>query len=73
MSHTAAGRNPFRTTLKPWLKPLSAGTYKKIIVAGFLRWCEMDFVHPQGGGESTTNQWDGKGALASHLVLAFVY
>ena len=23
------------------------GIYKGIIIPGFLRWCEMDFVHPQ--------------------------
>ena len=26
--------------MKPWLKPL-------VIIPGILRWCEMDFVHPQ--------------------------
>ena len=34
------------TTLKPW-QPLFVGILRGIIVPGFLRWCEMDFVHPQ--------------------------
>ena len=41
------GRNPFRTTLTPRLKQLLAGIYRGIIIPGFFRWCEMDFVHPQ--------------------------
>ena len=28
-------------------KPLPVGIYRRIIVPGFLRWREMDFVHPQ--------------------------
>ena len=27
--------------------PLFVGIYKGIIIPGFLRWCETDFVHPQ--------------------------
>ena len=42
-------RNPLRTTLKPWLKPLFVGMYRGIIILGFLGWREMDFVHPQYG------------------------
>ena len=33
--------------MKPRLTPL-IGIYRGIII-GFLRWCEMDFVHPQYG------------------------
>ena len=33
---TVDGRNPFRTTLKPWLKPLFVGFCKGIIIQGFL-------------------------------------
>ena len=37
-----------RTILKPWLKPLLVGIHRgNRIISGFLRWCEMDFVHPQ--------------------------
>ena len=39
--------NSVRTTLKPWLKSLFAGICRGIIIPGFLRWCEMGFVHPQ--------------------------
>ena len=31
-------------------KPLFMGIYRGFIIPGFLRWCEMDFVHPQYGG-----------------------
>ena len=31
------GRNPFRTTWKPWLKPLFVGIYRRIIIPGFLK------------------------------------
>ena len=42
--------NPFRTTWKPWVETIVfveilQGNRKSI--PGFLRWCEMDFVHPQ--------------------------
>ena len=30
--HTVDGRNPFRTTLKPWLKPLFVGIYRGILI-----------------------------------------
>ena len=46
---TVDGRNPFRTALKLWLKPLFVGIYRGIIIPGFLRWCKLDFVHPQFG------------------------
>ena len=37
------------TTGKPWDhgNPLFAGIYRGIIIPGFLRWCGMDFIHPQ--------------------------
>ena len=35
------GRNPCRTTLKPWLKPLLVGVYRGIIIPGLLRWCRI--------------------------------
>ena len=37
---------------KPWLNPLFL--VFTVIIQGFLRWCEMDFVHPlyEGGGDS---------------------
>ena len=41
------GRNPFRTTWKPWLKPFFIGTGESDHVSVSERWCEMDFVHPQ--------------------------
>ena len=41
-------RNPFAPPKKPWLKPqgllVLAGNQT---IPGLLRWCEMDFVHPQ--------------------------
>ena len=50
-NHTADGRNPFRTTVQnPWndaippQMPTNNGFNH-----GFISWCEMDFVHPQGG------------------------
>ena len=42
---TVLGRNPFRTTLKPWLKPLFVGIYQGIIIPGFLRWCRILSIH----------------------------
>ena len=40
------GQKPFAPTTTHG-KPLLVGIYKRIIVPGFLRWCEMNFVHPQ--------------------------
>ena len=39
------GRNP--APLGNHGKPLFVGIYREIMIPGFLRWCEMDFVHPQ--------------------------
>ena len=44
------GRNAFAAPKKPWLKPMVVGIYRGTIIPGLLRWCEMDSVHPQGGG-----------------------
>ena len=33
-------------------KPLFVGSYRGIILSGFARWCEMDFVHPHVSGAS---------------------
>ena len=49
MNYTVDGRNPFRTTWKPWETLRFVGIYRGIIIPGILRWCEMDFVHPQYG------------------------
>ena len=54
----------FATPKKPWSKPLFATVWTKgIIIPGFLRWCEMDCVHPQyernllGGGWGHTRRF----------------
>ena len=43
------GRDPFRTRLNPWLKPVLVGIYRgsESETRVSERWCEMDFVHPQ--------------------------
>ena len=32
--------------MKPWETTTFVGIYTGVIIPGFLRWCEMDFVHP---------------------------
>ena len=44
---TVGGRNPAPLGIHE--KPLFIGIYRGLILPGFLRWCEMDFVHPQYG------------------------
>ena len=44
------GRNPFRTTLKPWLKPLFAGIYRGNISPVCLRWCRILSIHSMDMG-----------------------
>ena len=43
------GRNPFRTTQETMVETfVFVGIYWEIESSeGFLRWCEMDFGHPQ--------------------------
>ena len=36
-----------RTSLKPWESICVCSYVMEIITTGFLRWCEMDFAHPQ--------------------------
>ena len=43
---TVGGQTPFRTLLKPW-DTMFVGICKENIIPGFLRWCEMDLVHPR--------------------------
>ena len=43
------GRNPFRTTLKPWLKLLLVGIYRGIMIPGFLRRCRISSIHSRDG------------------------
>ena len=47
---TVDGRNPFRTTWKPWVSQENH-PYRRTIMPGFL-WREMDSVHPQGPFEA---------------------
>ena len=42
--HTVDARNP--APFGNHGKPVFVGIYQGIIIPGFLRWCEMDFVHP---------------------------
>ena len=37
----------FTPLKQPWLTLLFVGIYRGINIPGFLRWCELDFVHPQ--------------------------
>ena len=43
LTPTVGGRNPIRTTLKPWLNHLCW----QFTGESCLRWCEIHFVHPQ--------------------------
>ena len=46
-SHTVDGRNPIRTTWKQWETIVCWYLQGNRIILGFLRWREMDFVHPR--------------------------
>ena len=59
-------RNPFRTTWKPWLKPLSVGICRGIIILGCLRWCRISSIH------SMCNEICA-GRLASNTVFGLVF
>ena len=45
--HAVDGQNPFRINLKPWDAIVCWYLQGNRIIPWFLRWCEMDFVHPQ--------------------------
>ena len=46
---TVEEQNPFRTTLKPWLKPLFVDMYGGNHLAGFLGWCRVSSIHSMIG------------------------
>ena len=56
-THTVDGRNPFRTTWKPWLKPLLAGIYvgEANQKPGFLR-CRISQPSTVGRAQCTRRQ-----------------
>ena len=45
LAATVEGQNPFRTSLKLWLKPLLVGIYRGIILLGFLRRFRILSIH----------------------------
>ena len=53
MDPTVDGRNPFRTTLKPWLKPMFVGKLRGIIIPGFSR-CRISSIHRMNVNSSYT-------------------
>ena len=47
LGFTVDGRNP-KHHFETMGNPNVYFFYKEIVISGFLRWCEMDFVHPAG-------------------------
>ena len=54
---TVDGRNPFRTTLKQWLKPLFVGIYKGIIIPGIFEWCRISSIHSRCSSREVRISW----------------
>ena len=48
LPNTVDGRNPFRSTSKPW-EPWFVGIYSSINIPGFLRWCRILSIHSSNG------------------------
>ena len=67
--NTVDGRNPFRTTqetLEGFDSPANAKN--QWFQPWFLRWCEMDFVHPQHHSMSSRTCYERSVLLKQHLL-----